>query len=105
MKSVILNFIGINYCKVELFLYQNHNLIYYDSTCLGRFEVDLCQNQVYELIAISGHDIIRVFFFVDDRTSYYFYFSSGISKITFHLYDSFYKNLLIQKGEIILWQK
>ena len=55
--------------------------------------------------AYSCGEKINLYFYVDKRRNYYFYFPrSYIRIITFKLLDYFYGNP-IGKGELILWQK
>lgn len=60
-------------------------------------------NQVYRMIAYTSNQKLRTNFYVDSTTDMYSF--SFHHLITFQITDFYYKNLPIQKGEIILWNK
>ena len=109
--NIRLNFFGLginNIMQAHIKVINDGNIIFEGDTYNGYIDVCLKPFCVYKLIACSLNENIIINFYVDcKRKNYYFYFPRSIYKriITFHLTDLNYPNLLIEKGEIILWQK
>lgn len=113
MKNICLNFFGLGINdKIQAYIKiidKDCEVIYEGFTYNAKLSVCVEINYAYQLIAISNNEVINLRFYVNKyRDNYYFYFPRSIIKnriITFQLTDSFYKNLPIEKGEIILWPK
>jgi len=111
MKYVTICFIGLGYqdkFQANIYLYDEDKLLFQEKTYNGKIKACLEIGKVYQLIAISANEIIKSKFYVScKQRKYTFYFPRAFyrengSIITFHLTDFYYKNLPIEKGEIIL---
>ena len=75
----------------------------------GQVAVCLKPCCVYTLYAYSYGEEINIYFYVDNkRDCYYFYFPRSIYSnrvITILLMDFNYPDLLIERGNLILWKK
>ncbi len=112
MNNVLLEWKGLGYLSIfqaQVYLYDDdNNLLYVSETYDGKLKVCLESNRVYKIIAISSSEIFKKNVYIDTcRNKYTFYFSRSIYPriITFQLTDFYYKNLPIEKGEIIIWPK
>lgn len=105
--NINLKFYGLgikDIMQAHIIISSNNNVVYEGDTYNG--EVSICLDKgIYKLYAYSCGEEINLYFYVDKRRNYYFYFPrSYIRIITFKLLDYFYGNP-IWKGELILWQK
>lgn len=86
---------------------KNNNKVVFDGYTYNG-EVDICLNKycAYKLYAYSFGEEITINFYVDGRCNYYFYFPRSILNriITFRLIDLNY-NMMIERGNLILWEK
>lgn len=115
MKNVCLIFIGTGYkscfqSKIKIYDLCN-NLIYKGYTYNGVLLTKLCEKKIYKIVATLENKETIFVFRVDKRRSYYFVFnrilmerSILLKNKTFSLTDVYYKNLPIERGELILWQ-
>lgn len=110
MKKIILKFLGLGYndvfqAKVKIYN-DKKQCIKSGKTYNGKISVFLEENQVYTLVAISKNEVINKRFYIDkNQYTYCFYFPRSIVNnnniITFRLTDFYYKDLPIEKGEMI----
>ena len=109
MKKIQLLFYGLGYYNINqatVRIVKEKEPIWIGETYSGRVTICLEEEQAYTLIATSNRKRIQLVFYVDKkRKKYYFFFPIITYSITFHLTDSNYQNLPIEKGEIILWQE
>ena len=113
VRNICLRFLGLGICdecQAYVKIIDCNNCIVYDgNTYSGELSVCLNTCSLYHLIAVSLDEKIDIYFYVDKcRNNYYFYFPRSIiieKIITFQLMDLNYQNLMIEKGEIILWKK
>ena len=113
MKKIKLKFIGLglkNKYQAHIIIYDNNsNIIYDGDTYNGFIIVTLNTKTAYIIKATSLGDYIYSIFYVDNENcEYKFIFSRSIYNtnnniITFLLTDYNYRNLPIEKGELILW--
>lgn len=109
--NICLNFFGLgikDIMQAHIKIINNKKVLFEGDTYNGSVCVCIRPCCVYKLIACSLNETIIINFYVDcKREKYYFYFPRSIYKriIAFHLMDLNYPSLLIEKGEIILWQK
>lgn len=97
VKIVIVNVI----CNIKI--YDLDNNIVFNNICNGYVYFDGKINNVYKIIITSVYgSIISSFIVKDDINIMIFYFNSNHKIVTFKLFDSYYKNLLIEKGVIKL---
>ena len=104
MKNIKLNF---NCNNIYVIIYDGNKKVYEGSICGSELYIKLEKCKAYRLVAYSYLGILKTSFFVNNRDSYYFSFINRNNEtlITFYLTDYYYKNLPIERGEIILWQK
>lgn len=115
MKNVILQWKGLGYLDVfqaTINIYDsNHCFLFSSKTYNGCLEVCLKTDTIYQIVAISQNEVVIQSIYLDkNRDCYQFYFPRSLyqnnsRKITFHVTDFYYKNLPIEKGEMILWPK
>lgn len=105
-KKVILNIVS-NYINNLLEIYDsNNNLIYRkyaNGICYFYFEV----NKVYKIKIINSNSFVSNIYVSHKYNDPYIFDVRNIivnHKIFIRLIDENYKNLLIEKGEIKLWQ-
>ena len=110
MKEVNLIFVSLGYntfYQAQIYIYDiNNNLIYEGTTYNGKIKLCLLNNNGYRLKIITCNQVIITSFYVSNSyDNYYFNTNTNISRnITFILKDYYY-NLMISKGELILWQR
>lgn len=113
IKNVILKFYGVgiynNYqAKVKIYDEYN-NLIFCGYTYDGIINIKLNKYKTYNIEAYFLGETLKKTFYILNENIYDFKFNHIIYKtnnyITFQLTDYYYKNLLIKKGELLLWQK
>ena len=111
--EIELKFFGLginNNNQANVLIYDDlGNLIYDGQTYNGSLYICLNKNKAYRLIASICNEIIDTYFYVNNY-KYNFYFNRSLlylnnNSITLLLTDYNYKNLPIEKGELILWQK
>lgn len=114
MKEIKLKFYGLgigNNYQADIKIYDNYgNLVYDGQTYNGCLIICLEECKRYKLIANSCGDIINVCFYVYNNDIYNFFFNRSYinrnsNSITLILTDYYYKNLPIEEGELILWQR
>lgn len=112
MIDIIIKIVGLgigNEAQGSLFLTDYENKQFYkEKTYDGMVKFSLKANCLYKLIIISCQGRRVISFYVDrKRKCYRFNIFDNIftRKIIFQLTDANYKDLPIEKGEIILWQK
>ena len=116
MKNIYLRFVGLGYRNINqanVFVYDEYNnVICNKKTYNGYIKVCLNTNKKYRVYVVSLSEVINSYFYVTNyNTNYIFAFprskciNTMVSRpITFLLKDYYY-NLLIEKGNMILWQK
>ena len=111
MKDITLIFIGTGYkdkYQAYIEIYDiNNNLIYKDYTYNGYITICLKTNTYYKIKAILDNDVLNGVIYTN-QIKYKFIFNRSyipINITTFILTDYNYKNLPIEKGELILWQR
>ena len=118
MKKIKINFIGTGYynlyqAKVNIYN-ENNDLVYQGKTYNGVIYVNLEPNKIYRLESLLLTEYINITFYTKMHIKEYtFIFENAIitqnsqktNTVTFLLTDLNYKNLKIEKGEIVLWQK
>ena len=113
IKNIILKFIGVGlkdsyqaYVKVYD---QDNNIIYSGYTYDGEISLLVTINNIYRVEAFFYKEVINTSIYICNLNTYCFIFNHAKYKknntITFLLTDYYYKNLKIEKGEILLWQK
>ncbi len=112
MKNITIQFMGLGFndlFQAHIYLYdENHSLLLEDKTYDRKIQLCLDPFKGYQMIAISGNEVLRIRFYVDcNREKYTFFFPRSLYErqetiVTFHLTDFYYPNLPIEKGEIIL---
>ena len=109
MKKIKLIFIGLgynNYNQACINIYDcNNKLIYKGITYNNEIELCLEECDVYKIVAISNSIKLVTSFFVNNNSRYIFNLNINNNPITFILTDLNYKNLPIERGELLLWQK
>lgn len=112
MKKIILkvNGLGIkNVFQAYVMIYDTNNcLIFKGLTYDGCLSLYLKTDAIYKIYLKSGNDFMRKVIYIDNiHKDYVLSFQRSIfnKMFTFHLTDSFYKGLNIEKGEIILCLK
>ena len=118
MKKISLNFIGtgfnsLNEAYVEIYT-SSKTLVYKGITNNGKIILCLNINNVYRIKARFLDNYLDTVLYVNNyKSDYYLIFSNFLAnkqdnnqnKVTFLLTDSYYNNLIIEKGELILWKK
>lgn len=110
MKQIKLIFIGLGYNSINqayIRIYDsNNNLVFNGITYNNELSLCLKKCNVYRLIAITSSIKLVTSFYVNSNYKYIFNLN-GINNnpITFKLTDFNYKNLPIERGELLLWQK
>ena len=109
MKRIKLEFLGLgynNYNQACIDIYDcNNNLIFEGITFNNEIVLCLYDCNVYKLVALSNNTRLVTSFFVNNTSKYIFDLSINNNPITFKLKDSYYENLPIERGELLLWQK
>ena len=111
MKNITLEWKGLGYLdkyQANIYIYDKNGFLFTTTTYNGKINICLEPEKVYQIIAISKNGQLRNRIYVDKcRNQYTFYFpwSFYARTLTFHLTDFYYKNLKIEKGEMILWPK
>ena len=108
--NICLKFYGLgikDIMQAHVIIMSNDKVVYDGFTYNGEVSICIKPCCVYKLYAYSIDEEININFYVDlNRYNYYFYFPRVfIRTITFQLMDLNYSDLMIEKGEIILWQK
>ena len=110
MKQVYLKFIGTGYksnYQADVVITDNNKVVCKSKTYNGLLKVSLCLNKVYLIKASCLGYTIKAIVIINDNDTYYFVFPYSYinnSKVfTFLLTDQNYKNLPIEKGELLLW--
>ncbi len=110
MKKINIHFNGLGYQDIfqaTIKVYKDNKCIMIGKTYDGSIALELEENNLYYIKAISNNEIIKKNIYLSNKDLFLcFSFERAINnKITFYLTDSNYKNLKIMKGEIILCQK
>lgn len=111
MKNINLIFLGIdNNSKFQpyVLISDNNNIIFKGYSSNGKIRLCLKNNHGYRICIKLYNNFINTSFYVSNSyNNYYFNLNTSYRRsrnITFILRDYYY-NLLINKGELILWQK
>ena len=111
MKKIKLIFYGLgynNFNQAFISIYDsNNNLVSNGYTYNNEMMVCLKECAVYRMVALSNGKKLVTSFYVNNNCTYRFSFESSNepdNSITFILTDSFYENLPIERGELLLWQ-
>ena len=118
MKKITLRFIGVGYDNLYQAIVEIYNskqkLIYKGKTYNGSIKICLKTNDYYCIKAYFLNEYIDTIIYVNNyKNDYILIFDHSIininnretNTVTFLLTDSYYKNLKIEKGELIIWQK
>ena len=107
MKKIKLIFIGLGFNnKTYISIYDcNNNLIFEGVTCNNQIDLCLEECNAYRIVVISNNIKLVTSFFVNNNSRYKFNLNISNNPITFILTDFYYKNLPIERGELLLWQK
>ena len=107
MKKIGFCLKGLGYedqYQADIYLKEKDSLHFVGRTYHGKIELCLEEDSVYTIIAITKREMIKRVFYVNPcQNQISFCFPRNRKRrITFQLTDAFYKNLPIEKGEIIL---
>ena len=110
--NICLKFFGLgikDILQADVVIMRDNCVVFEGVTYNGCVCVCLDTCCVYKLYACSNGEEINIYFYVDNkRDCYYFYFPRSIYSnrvITFLLMDFNYPDLLIERGNLILWKK
>ena len=110
--NILLRFYGLgikDIMQANIKIMNDCDVAFDGVTYNGQVAVCLKPCCVYTLYAYSYGEEININFYVDNkRDCYYFYFPRSIYSnrvITFLLMDFNYPDLLIERGNLILWKK
>lgn len=115
MKEVIIKFYGLgidNKYQANVIIYDSYNkIVYSGNTYNGLLKISLKKNHIYRLVSNFISDQINTNIYIGNNNCYCFRFKNSIlddaesRNVTFLLTDYYYDNLVIERGEIILWQR
>lgn len=115
MKDVVIKFLGLginNKYQASVTIYDSFNkVVYRGNTYNGLLNICLKENNIYRLKTDFMGDHISTNIYIGNNNCYCFRFKNSIldniqrTNITFLLTDYYYDNLVIERGEIILWQR
>ena len=91
--------------KTKILIYEDNKLIL-ENIIFYKDIIFLPKNKVYKLKAISnnGRNIIKTSFITNDNLKRINLIFNKSSLITIKVLDKYYKESIIKKGEINLWQ-
>ena len=115
MKEVIIKYYGLgidNKYQASVIIYDSSNKeVYRGNTYNGLLNICLKKNNIYRLEAVFMGEHISTNIYIGNNNCYSFRFKNSMlddaenRNVTFLLTDYYYDNLVIERGEIILWQR
>ena len=106
MKKIKIKIIGLGYKDINqaiIDIYKGNKLIISNKTYNNELDVILDENKTYKLIATTFDKQVITSIFTN--TDCYYVNFNFLNPVTFKLTDFYYKNLPIERGTLILWQK
>ena len=115
MKIVKFLFNGLGYNNVNqanIYVYDlNNKLLCKTKTFNNSLNLSIGSNCFYKVVACKNNETIKKVIYVNNlKDTYCFAFNNSLidnnlNIVAFNLTDNNYKDLVIEKGKLMLWQK